>query len=392
MRILIASDLYWPVINGVSTFARTLAKGLADRGHEVLVIAPSQTGRKHKETDGNYTIARTATVVFPFYQNYRISLYPYSEVKKIIKDFKPDVMHTQSFLMIGQAVVKYGQKYGIPVVSTNHAMPENLMDNLKMLAPISRPIKYVLNKYIVRFNLQTDYFTMPTQSAINMFDLSHNKYNVPIEAVSNGIDLSMFTVGKADPEVLKKLNVPSDKPLITFLGRVDAEKHVSVLVRAFAKVVQKKDARLLIVGSGTDVDNLMMLSNHLGIQDKVIFTGRITDEEKVEIYKAGTVFCMPSPAELQSIVMLEAMASGQPVVAIDAGPLKELCQDGRNGFLCKPDDDAEIAEALLKIISDPTLHDKMSRESIAIAATHDLNKTLERFEQIYTSLVNVRKP
>lgn len=392
MRILIASDLYWPVINGVSTFARTLAKGLADRGHEVLVIAPSQTGRKHKETDGNYTIARTATVVFPFYQNYRISLYPYSEVKKIIKDFKPDVMHTQSFLMIGQAVVRYGQKYGIPVVSTNHAMPENLMDNLKMLAPISRPIKYVLNKYIVRFNLQTDYFTMPTQSAINMFDLSHNKYNVPIEAVSNGIDLSMFTVGDADKRVLEKLNIPSNKPLITFLGRVDAEKHVSVLVKAFAKVVKKKDSRLLIVGSGTDVDNLMMLANRLGIQDKVIFTGRITDEEKVELYKAGTVFCMPSPAELQSIVMLEAMASGQPVVAVDAGPLKELCQDGRNGFLCKPDDDAEIADALLKIISDPTLHDKMSRESITIAATHDLNKTLERFEQIYTSLVNVRKP
>ena len=156
MRIIIASDLYWPVINGVSTFARTLAKGLADRGHEVLVIAPSQNGKKHKEHDGNYTIARTATVVFPFYQNYRISLYPYSEVKKIIKDFKPDVMHTQSFLMIGQAVVKYGQKYGIPVVSTNHAMPENLMDNLKLLAPVSRPIKFVLNKYIVRFNLQTD--------------------------------------------------------------------------------------------------------------------------------------------------------------------------------------------------------------------------------------------
>lgn len=391
MKILIASDLYWPVINGVSTFARSLASGLAARGHEVMVIAPSQNGKKYIEQDGNYTIARTSTVVFPFYQNYRISLYPYSEVKKIIREFNPDVIHTQSFLMIGQAVVRYGQKYGIPVVSTNHAMPENLMDNLKMLAPVSRPIKFVLNKYIVRFNLQTDYFTMPTQSAINMFDLSHNKYNVPIEAVSNGIDLSMFTVGKPSKEVMKKLKIPVDKPIITFLGRVDAEKHVSVLVKAFAKVLNKKDARLLIVGSGTDVDNLMMLTNKLGIQDKVIFTGRVSDEEKVEIYKAGTVFCMPSPAELQSIVMLEAMASGQPVVAVDAGPLKELCQDGRNGFLCKPDDEDEIAKALTKIISDPKLHEKMSKESIAIAGTHDLKKTLERFEQIYTSLVNIRK-
>lgn len=390
MKIIIASDLYWPVINGVSTFARNLAKGLADRGHEVLVIAPSQTGKKHKEVDGNYSIARVATVIFPFYQNYRIALSPYIEVKKIIKEFDPDIIHTQTFLMIGQAVVRYGQKYGIPVVSTNHAMPENLMDNLRMLAPVSRPIKYVLNKYIVRFNLKTDYFTMPTQSAIDMFDLSHNKYNVPIEAVSNGIDLNMFTVGEASKEVLKKLKIPTNVPLITFLGRVDAEKHVSALVLAFAQVVKEKDSRLLIVGSGTDVENLKVLSKKLGLHDKVIFTGRVTDEEKVEIYKAGTVFCMPSPAELQSIVMLEAMASGQPVVAVDAGPLKELCVDGVNGYLCEPDDDKEIAKALLKIISDPGLQKTMGKESLAIAESHNINKTFERFENIYTNLTNVR--
>lgn len=388
MKILIASDLYWPVINGVSTFARSLAQGLAARGHEVLVIAPSQTGKRYKEIDGNYTIARTATIIFPFYQNYRISLSPYREVKKIITDFQPDVIHTQSFLMIGQAVVKYSQKYDVPIVSTNHAMPENLMDNLKMLAPVSRPIKFVLNKYIVRFNLKADYFTMPTQSAIDMFDLSKNKWHVPIEPVSNGIDLSMFSVGEASKAVLDKFKIPTDKPIITFLGRVDAEKHVSALVLAFSKVLEKKDAHLLIIGSGTDVENLKKLAHKLGIFNKVTFTGRITDEEKVELYKAGTVFCMPSPAELQSIAMLEAMASGQPVVAVDAGPLKELCQNERNGYLCEVDNDDEIASGIIRIISDDKLYGSMRKESIAIAKTHDLDKTLKRFEEIYAQLIN----
>ena len=146
MKILIASDLDWPVINGVSTFSSNLAIGLASRGHEVLVIAPSQTSKRYKEVDGNYTIARTATIIFPLYQNLRISLYPYREVKKIIKEFNPDVIHIQTFIMIGQAVMKYSQKYNIPIVSTNHAMPENLMDNLKILAPVSRPINYVMKK------------------------------------------------------------------------------------------------------------------------------------------------------------------------------------------------------------------------------------------------------
>lgn len=390
MKIVIASDLYWPVINGVSTFARSLAKGLADRGHEVLVIAPSQTGKKYKEVDGNYSIARTATIIFPFFQNYRVALSPYSEVKKIISEFNPDIIHTQSFLMIGQAVIKYSQKYGIPIVSTNHAMPENLMDNLKLLAPVSRPINFMLKKYIVRIHLKTDYFTMPTQSAIDLFDLSNNKWKVPIEAVSNGIDLSKFSVGRPPKNVIEKFKIPMNNPIITYVGRVDAEKHISVLVRAFIRVLAKQKAHLLIVGDGTDIGNLKELVNVSDISDKVTFTGHVSEQEIIDLHKVGTVFCMTSPVELQSIVMLEAMASGQPVVAVDAGPLKELCQNKRNGYLCETDNDNEIAHALERIISDPSLRASMSKESVAIAATHDIKKTLDRFEEIYTSLINLR--
>src|SRR5665811_1348978 len=144
MKILIASDLYWPVINGVSTFSRTLAQGLAARGHEVLVIAPSQTGKRYREVDGNYTIVRTTSVPFFFYQKLRISLTPLREVKKIINEFNPDVIHNQTLMMIGQAVMKYGHKLGIPIISTNHALPQNLIDNLKLLAPLARPISYML--------------------------------------------------------------------------------------------------------------------------------------------------------------------------------------------------------------------------------------------------------
>jgi len=390
MKIIIASDLYWPVINGVSTFARSLAKGLAARGHEVLVIAPSQTGKKYTEVDENYTIARTATIVFPFFQNYRFSLSPYSEVKKIINEFDPDIIHIQSFLMIGQAVIKYGQKYNIPIVSTNHAMPENLMDNLKLLAPVSGPINFMLKKYIVRIHLKTDYFTMPTQSAIDIFDLSNNKWKVPIEAVSNGIDLSKFSVGAAPESVVKKFKIPTINPIITFVGRVDAEKHISVLVRAFIRVLAKQNAHLLIVGDGTDLNNLKNLAKVSGISDKVTFTGRVSDQEIIDLQKVGTVFCMTSPVELQSIVMLEAMASGKPVVAVDAGPLKELCQNERNGYLCEPDNEKEVANALERIISNPDLCETMGKESVAIAATHDIKKTLDRFEEIYTSLINQR--
>jgi glycosyltransferase involved in cell wall biosynthesis len=390
MKILIASDLHYPTINGVSTFSRNLAQGLAAHGHEVLVIAPSQTGKKYKEIDVNYPIIRTAAVPFPFYQNFRISISPYREVKKIINDFQPDVIHIQMLLGIGQAAMKYGNKMGIPIVSTNHAIPENILDNLRLLAPIARPINYMMKIYGMRFHSKSDYVTLPTQAAIDMFGTAADKMTVPIEPVSNGINLSRFKVGKTSKEVIKKFDIPTDNPIITYVGRLDAEKHLYVLIEAFVKILAETEAHLLIVGDGTDAEKLRYLVKDYEITDKVTFTGRVSDDEIVELHHIGTVFCMPSPAELQSIAALEAMASGQPVVAVDAGALKELCQDGRNGYLCDQDDDDQIAKGLLKIIINPKLRDKMSHESVAIANTHDLEYTLKRFEEIYSSLINAR--
>lgn len=388
MKILIASDLHYPTINGVATFARNLARGLADHGHEVLVIAPSQNGKKSKEVDGNHVIVRTISVPFPFYQNYRISLNPIREVKKIIDDFDPDVIHIQMLMGIGQATMKIGNKYGIPIVSTNHAIPENLMDNLRLLAPVSRPINYILKSYGARFHSKADYVTLPTQSAIDMLNAS-DKIGVPMEAVSNGIDLARFTPEKAAADIYEKYSIPTDAPIVSYIGRLDTEKHLPVLMKAFAKVkTAVPKAHLLIVGDGNDRPVLTNMARECGFQDDVTFTGRVSDEELVELHKVGSVYVMPSPAELQSIATLEAMASGQPIVAVDAGALKELCQDGRNGFLCDQDDFEAIATGLIAIITDKETHRRMSKESLAIAQTHDLQTTLKRFEAIYEDLIN----
>ncbi|HPF31224.1 MAG TPA: glycosyltransferase [Candidatus Saccharibacteria bacterium] len=388
MKILIASDLYWPTINGVSTFSRNLAHGLASRGHEVIVIAPSQTGNRYEEIDGNYKIYRTISVPFPFYQNFRISIYPFREVRKIIDNFKPDIIHIQMQMSIGQAVMRHGQKCGIPIISTNHAMPENLMDNLKHLAPIARPINYMIKVYGMRFHSKSDYITLPTRSAIEMSGLDLNKSPVPIEAISNGIDLSSFTPENPDKKIFEKFKIPKDRPIIFYIGRLDAEKHLPVLLRAFVRVVSSKDAHLMIVGDGTDADNLRQITREFGISRKVTFTGRVSEKDKIELIKAGSIFCMTSPVELQSIATLEAMASGKPIVAVDAGALNELCQDKINGFLCEQDNDEQIARGILNLISDFKLYEKMSKESLAIARTHDIKKTIERFEEIYSSLIN----
>lgn len=386
MKILIASDLHFPVINGVATFSRNLARGLASRGHEVLVIAPSQTGRKYKEVDVNHIVTRTVAVPFPFYQNVRVSLTPAREVKKIINDFEPDIIHIQMLMWIGQAAMKIGNKNGIPIVSTNHAMPENLMDNLKLLAPLARPINYMLTEYGRRFHSKSDFVTLPTQSAIGMFKASR-KMKVPIKAISNGIDLNEFSVGEATQGVYEKFNIPDDLPIVTFVGRLDAEKHIPVLIKAFKQVLDSTPAHLLIVGDGGEISNLKLFVSDLNIRSNVTFTGRVDEEDKRDLHRMGTVFAMPSPMELQSIATLEAMASGMPVVAIDAGALKELCHDNKNGFLCEKDNDREIADGIIKIIKNPRLRNKFSKKSLEIAKKNNLQHTLDQFIEIYTNLI-----
>lgn len=388
MKVLIACDLYWPTINGIATFSRNLATGLAKRGHEVIVVAPSQTGKKYKEVDKNYVVMRTASVPFLPINGVRVSVSPYLEVRKIIKDFRPDVIHVQTPLMIGLAAMQVGERCNVPMVSTNHAMSENLLENMRFLSPVARPMNRLLKEYVRLIHRNVSYMTLPTQSAIEIFGDMVHKMPMPIEAVSNGIDLKRFTPQHVPKSFYDRFGLPTDKQIVVYVGRLDSEKHISVLVKAFAHVLKAQhDAHLLIVGQGNDSDNLQELARDLDISRSVTFTGRVSDEDLPVLDRIGTMYCMTSPAELQCIAMLEAMASGQPVVSVDAGPLKELCQDGRNGYLCKLDDDKDMAKKIIMILNDPELREKMAKKSLAIAKTHNLEYTLNRFEAIYAQVI-----
>lgn len=387
MRILLASDLYFPAVNGISQFTRTLAHGLAKRGHTVAIIAASQSTKRTIEFEDNITVYRTRAVIFPFYQNIRISIAPQVEVRRIVKDFKPDVMHTQLLLGIGQAVMGVSEKYRIPMVSTSHAMPENLMDNLKSLSAFSKPINYMLREYGRRFHNRADIITSPTQSAIDGFGKHVEKIIKPIRIISNGIDLSVFTPGKAAPELYKKYNLPTDKPIITYIGRLDVEKHVDVVIHAFERVRKERDVHLLIAGYGVAEPVLRQMVADLKIEQSVTFAGFVPEEDKIGLEKVGYLYCIASPAELQCIAALEAMASGQPIVAVNAGALPELCQDGRNGYLFDLDDDSMAAQNIITLLNNPALREEFSAQSLAIAATHNLDHTLDEFEKVYSEAI-----
>jgi glycosyltransferase involved in cell wall biosynthesis len=233
--------------------------------------------------------------------------------------------------------------------------------------------------------------TSPTESGIKSFGKHVEKVNKPIEIISNGVDLREYSPAKPDAAIYEKYGLPIDRPIVTYIGRVDAEKHLWVLIKAMRRVLKTDEAHLLIVGGGVDLEHMKNLADEMGIHDHVTFAGRVSDEDKIALEHVGTLYAISSPAELQSIATLEAMACGQPVVAVDAGALAELCHDQENGILFDLDDDEGMAEGIETILRDPELRERFSKESLAIAKTHDLDNTIEAFVELYNRTIEAKK-
>ncbi len=417
MRIAITSDLYYPMTNGVAVFAHNLAKGLAKQGHEVLVLCPSFTGRQHREKREGVTTFYLRSIRFPFYPDqinevpegkeflgmplprlaYRHGLWitvdPYPTMKKVLNRFRPDVIHNQTAEMIAFAARRYAKKYDVPMVSTGHAYPDNITSQLKILKPIKRPLDAILRTYMASFLKHSEYATMPTEMAIDdLVPKKRKHFKVPVEPLSNGVDLAKFGPGKAPDRIYRKYHLPKDRPLVLYVGRVDPEKSLSNVVSAFAGVLDViPEAKLVIVGDGTDRRHLQDLAQALGIEKSVYFPGRIYPPDIMEVYRAATLFATASETETQGIVLIEAAATGLPLVAVDAGAVRELCQHKRNGILCHPGDVAEMTDAMMKLLKNPELCERYGKESLEVAKMHDLNRTLQRFVEIYQEAIQFKR-
>jgi glycosyltransferase involved in cell wall biosynthesis len=260
-------------------------------------------------------------------------------------------------------------------------MPVNITKNVRLITPFARPVSAIFTRYGMLLYRGAKQVIMPTQSAVDMFDKA--AIDIPMQAISNGIDLHRYRPLKPKKSILKKYNIPQDVPIVSYVGRLDREKHVHILIAAMAKVLKEMPAHSLIIGDGNAVETLHTLVYKLGIEKYVTFTGRVSDDNLVELHRAGTLFVMPSPAELQSLALLEAMASGKAVVAVNAGALPELCQDGRNGRIATVDDPHDMAHKIMQLLQDDQLRKKYAKESIAIAKTHDLKQVIKKFERIY---------
>ncbi|TDT33921.1 glycosyltransferase [Naumannella halotolerans] len=380
MRILIGTDTYPPTVNGAAQFSRRLAGGLSRRGHEVHVLCPAQTTRSVTTTEpSGVTVHQIGSFPYPPYETFRISR-PTAvgpAAGRLLDRLQPEVVHVQDHFLIGRALIRRAASRGIGVVATNHMMAENYFDHV----PCPRRLRGIGARWLWadlrRVFARTSVITSPTPKAA---ELLTRATGLPAVAVSNGIDSERY-------ERARDRAVRPATPTVLFVGRLDPEKRIDDLLRAMALLPEQVPGRLVVVGHGSQRAALRNLAAELGLgADRLEFSGYVDETELLTAYGSAEVFCMPGVAELQSLATLEAMSARLPVVAADAMALPHLVREGENGWLYPPGQVETLAARLTAILSDAETRRLMGKKSSEIVAEHAFGATLDRFEQLYTTV------
>ncbi|MDX2377962.1 glycosyltransferase [Microbacterium sp. LRZ72] len=374
-----ACDTFLPDVNGAARFSERLAAGLVARGHDVHVVAPNRVYRRAAPQievveDQPMTLHRLPSLRWPPHDWLRFT-WPWRTrhyARRVLDAVKPDVVHIQSHIVIGRGFAREAHRRGIPVIATNHVMPENILD--------FTTLPDALNDLVVRWAwgdakrtfALTRAVTTPTRKAADFLESA-----IDIEGVvpvSCGIDMANYTADLS----------PREDARVLFVGRLTSEKNIDVLLRAVALLPAELNATLDIVGEGDQRRPLEQLARELGIGDRVTFHGHTSEAALRAAYTRASVFAIASIAELQSIATMEAMASGLPVVAANAVALPHLVHDGENGYLFTPGDADEMAARLKDVLTaEPEAHARMQRASLEMVAVHDIRRTLDTFDALY---------
>lgn len=389
LKILIANETYPPDINGAAKFSSQLAVSLADKGHQVAVIAPSVTVKDEIEIKNNLKIFRMRSIsikkIHPYFRVI-IPLDINKKVEKIIKDFKPDIIHIQNHFILGRACLKSVKKNNIPIIGTNHFMPDNLLEYLPAI--VAKKANDIMWKDFVKIYNQLDYVTSPSLAAKALIKKIGLKNNIAV--ISNGVNLNKFKPTKVKTEDFVKFNLDKNIPIFIFVGRLEKDKNVDLIIEATKLVLKKRKIQVAIVGKGKDENEFRRIAQDLKLEKNIIFANEVNDNDLRKLLNLADVYIGSGSAELQGIAVMEAMAMSLPILALNAVALPELVKSGVNGFLFELNK-YDLADKMLKIISDQSKLENMGKQSRLLIEKHDQKRVIEKFEKLYQKIIKDKR-
>lgn len=392
MKIFIAGQTYAPALNGQAMFTTNLAEGLRERGHSVVVAIPSLEGSPYTTIRNGVQLEAIRAVPLTFMHRWAsVTPLPGRPVERIFDTFCPDVVHVQDHYPLCWAAVTSARRHNVPLVGTNHFLPENVLPYVPLPEMLHRFAERLLWLPALRLFNRLDQAVAPSGTAAEI--LRQHGVDVPVRAISCGVDLNRFHPNGSDDgtRYRAQFNLDAEATLLLFVGRLDEEKELDLLLRALS-LLDRSDIQLAIVGSGEMSPKLRKLRRSLGLSGRVRFTGPVSDKELVTLLNVADIFAMPSEAELLSLATLEAMACGRPVVAARARALPELVDHGVNGYLFTPGDAEDAARCIAKLADERERWPIMSEASLRQARKHGIDRIIARYEVLYDEVIQQNHP
>ncbi len=383
MRIAIFTDSFLPLYNGIVTVTLSLAEHLADRGHQVYIFAPRyNTSNEYKHK--NITIKLVPSIQAFHYEELRLMPFPDLKIINYLKKERVEVIHFQTPVILGLEAVMAARILDLPLVGTYHTFFSD-PQYLRQAGFSSKALQRASWAYARMYYNRCDLITCPTR--IIRKELIKHGFKLPIKAISNGISIADFNNRRA-PAWKRRLN-PHGK-LLLFTGRVAHEKNVFYLLDCFALVHERSPTtKLVIVGDGPQLPDVRAYIAVCGIEDAVIIFGYVPHARLLAsgILGACDVFITASTTETQSITLLEAMANGLPSVGIKELGVAEVIKDRRTGFLVKNHDKKAFARAVLRLLEDDALRERMGKNALQGAKQHDMTVITSIWEKTYERLI-----
>jgi len=389
MRIAFFTDSFYPELGGIQDSILLAARALGERGHHIVLYAPRAAPRDYRlaglpvqeiDLGERVQVRRLFSLPVPSSTGQSRLLLPTGRRWRELVGWRPDVLHTHTFLGAGWEALVAARRLGVPLVGTNHWA----IGEFSMYAPVgARQFARYSVKAATAYYNRCAFVTGPSRSVVD--EMRAYGLRKPARVVSNPIDTTLFRPGDAGERQRLKHRFGFSDATILYAGRLAVEKNIDVLVRALAPVVREMpDAMLALAGHGTDRPRLERLAAELGVGQRVRFLGTLDKPALAEAYRAADVFAIASTSETQSMVLLQAMSSGLPAVGARWRALPEYIGDDA-GLLAEPGDAAQFAAHFLSMLRAPPVRARMGERAAASARRFGLAETVSAWEQIYAA-------
>jgi len=378
VRIALYTNNYLPFCGGVTISVETLRRGLEAAGHEPWVFGPRLRGAR----DASPRVVRYPSIPATTYPEFALAV-PYSRrIARLVAAIDFDVFHAHHPFLLGPAARRLARRARRPLVFTYHTRYEKYAHYV----PLKRAlVEAAAVRLSAAFAARADAVLAP--SAIIRDELSARGVRAPISVVPTGVDLERFRPGDR-AAARRELGIGDGEAVVLYVGRLDREKSVDRVLLAFERIASTVPAaRLLLVGHGTQAEQLRRLASSLPVATRIGFLGVRPHHALVECYRAADVFLFASETETQGLVLAEAAACGLPAVAVDAPGCDEVVRDGETGLLTKGDP-AALAEAAIGLLLDPERRRGMARRAREVAQRlFDVQLQIDRTMAVYQDVI-----